>query len=238
MATTELIRSRGNRSGKPEPTVARRVDLPGSDTDIDLNTVGGRITWARFREDMTQKGLAKLADKVRPTIAAYESGRIEPPLEMIHKLAQILKVSPSFLAFGEHGMKTPNPAESMIDIPEITFGRDGEYQSQSFGMPRRLIESFARDAKHVRAYVLDHNAPAFDLTSGDRIFADISVTTLTSDHDMYLIRTPSGMEVVRAEAALTESAMVNLTGPKGDVRQAQIKKLTIIGAVVSTLRQS
>lgn len=243
MATIELVRPPAKKKArvaqKPEPTVARRVDLPKSDADIDMTTVGGRITWARFRADMTQKGLAKLAQKVRPTIAAYESGRIEPPLEMIKKLADILRVSPSLLAFGEHGTKTPNPVESMIDVPEITIGRDGEHQSQTFGMPRKLIESYARDPKYVRAYVLDHGAPAFNLSSGDRIFADVSVSAINSKNDMYLLRTPTGMEIMQIESGLTdETNMVSMIGPRGGSRKADPTKLDIIGAVVGTLRQS
>ena len=79
----------------------RRVDQPGSGDAPDMLTVGGRIAWARVREEVTQEAVAKAIDKVRPTVVQYEANKIVPPIEVIEKMARFLKVSPSFLAFGE-----------------------------------------------------------------------------------------------------------------------------------------
>jgi transcriptional regulator with XRE-family HTH domain len=213
--------------------------LSGSSDGLDLSTVGGRIAWARLREDLTQKFVGDAIDKSRATIVQYEGNKIKPPLDMVEELARVLKVSPSFIAFGEHGMKaTLNAAEEIVTIPEITFGRDGEYASSSFGLPRRLVDSYSADRRDLKAYVLNHNAPAFDLSSGDRIFVDTSVTKLTGDHDQYLIRTPTGMEIVSYEQQFSRSATVTLTGPRGTPMQVANKDLKILGAVVGTLRVS
>lgn len=221
-----------------EATIPRRVDLPGSDAKLDLSTVGGRIIWARFRQDMTQKELAKLCELVRPTIAAYESNRIAPPIANVTKLAQILKVSPSFIAFGEHGVSVANPDDEMINVPEITMGRDGEWTSNTYALPKRMIDGFAAEARNVKAFVLNHNAPAFNLQSGDRVFADASVAQYSSQHDMYLLRSAAGMEIIRAETIIGNDVSVTVVGPKGGNRNVKIADLDIIGAVVGSIRQN
>jgi transcriptional regulator with XRE-family HTH domain len=226
----------GNTTAHRKP---RRVDIPGSMDDIDLRTLGGRISWARVREDMTQEDVAKAINKSRATIVQYENNKINPPVAMVVELSKALNVSPSFVAFGEHGTKASiNAEEEVVSIEEITFGRDGSYMSGGFALPRKLAESYVHNPRTLKVYVLNHNAPAFDLRSGDRIFADTSVTVLTSDHDMYLLRMPSGgMEVVRYEPSFEKSATVSFIGPKGAAISVKVKGLDIIGAVVGTLHQ-
>lgn len=242
MATATLARSAGTTRRKPPALKAvtpRRVDLPGSGEGIDLSKLGGRVAWARLREELTQDDVAAAIGKVRATVVQYEGNKISPPLEIVEKLAKILKVSPSFIAFGEHGVKaTLNGAEDIVDMEEITFGRDGSFSSGRFAMPRKLAESYVENAKTLKVYVLNHNAPAFDLRSGDRIFVDSSVTSLTSDHDQYVLRTATGMEIVSYTPDLTASKKVKLGGPKGTTIEAAVADLDILGAVVSTLRQS
>lgn len=222
-----------------ESVIARRVDLPGSDAELDLNTLGGRLTWARFRKNLTQRDLAKLADKVRPTIAAYESNRIVPPIDMVEKLSKLLNVSPSYIAFGEHGLQIDSTAaaEDLMTIPEMIVGRDGEAKSHVIVMSRRLIETYTANVDAVRAYVLNHDAPAFNLRSGDRIFTDTSVDEIVNEHDTYLIKTDSGMEIIRAEHLIGSNA-IKLTSPKGSERNTKASALDVIGAVVGTVRQN
>lgn len=217
----------------------RRVDQPGSGDDIDLQTVGGRIAWARIREDVTQESVAKAVGKVRPTIVQYESSRITPPIDIIEKLAKFLKVSPSFLAFGEHGIQTQgNAGEDVVNVDQITFGRDGSYNSGVFLLPRDLAESYVENLRSLKAYVMSHHAPHFNLRAGDRVFADTSINVISNQHDTYLLDTGSGMEIVRVPPSLTKSVSVDLVGPNGETLTAKVKDLNIIGAVVSTLKSS
>lgn len=220
-------------------TIPRRSDLPGSDANLDLKTLGGRLAYARLREEMTQDDLAKAIDKVRATVVAYERNQIMPPLPIVEALAKKLKVSPSFLAFGEHGVKAAggtNAAESTINVDEITYGRDGSFVSGTFAIPREVAEGYVDELKDLKVYVLGHNAEAFGLRSGDRLFADTSVRALSNEFDTYVIEVNGGMEIVRVSPSFTKSNLAIVEGPRGDKVETKVRDLKIAGAVVSTLR--
>lgn len=227
---------------KPKSThLARRSDLIGSDIGLDLSTLGGRLAYARLKEEVTQETLAEAIDKVRGTINAYEANTIKPPIAVVEILAKVLKVSPSFLAFGEHGVKVApngNAAENTVNVDEITFGRDGRYVSGAFAMPRALAQSFCGEVRDLKIFVLDHDAPAFNLRSGSRVFTDTSVSSISPSHDTYLIEVTGGMEIVRADAGLTKTASIDLEDSRGKRSSVQLSKLKVIGAVVSTLNHN
>lgn len=224
---------------RPVPAVARRSDLAGSDSDLDLNTLGGRLAYARLREQVTQDDLAQAIDKVRGTIVAYESNKIMPPIPIVQALAKVLKVSPSFIAFGEHGVKAvggANPAEATINIDEITYGRDGRYVSGTFAMPRTLAESYVDQVRDLKVIVLGHNADAFGLRQGSRLFVDTSIDAISNEFDTYVIEVNGGMDVIRVAPSFAKTAKVTVEGSRGGKEQVAVKDLKILGAVVSTLR--
>jgi len=221
------------------PAVARRSDLAGSDSDLDLGSLGGRLAYARLRENVTQDQLAKAADKCRGTIVAYERNTIMPPIPIVEALARVLKVSPSFLAFGEHGVKAVgdmNAAEATVNVDEITFGRDGSYNSGTFAMPRSLAESYVESVRTLKVYVLGHNADAFGLRQDTRLFVDSSVQSVSNEFDTYVIEVNGGMEVIRIAPSFAKSSKVMVEGSRGDKQEVAAKDLKILGAVVSTLR--
>ena len=239
-----------SRSGRPAgaktqtqlralPAIARRSDLAGSDADIDLKTLGGRLAYARLREHITQDQLAEVIEKVRGTIVAYERNTIMPPIPVVELLAKRLNVSPSFLAFGEHGVKAvgaENPAESTIDVAEVTYGRDGSYVSGTFAMPRSLAESYVENVKALKVFVLTHNADAFGMRQDTRLFTDTSVRVISNEFDTYVIEVPGGMEVIRVAPSFAKSDKVTVEGSRGSKAEVPLKDLKILGAVVSTLR--
>lgn len=221
------------------PSIARRSDLAGSDADIDLKTLGGRLAYARLREQITQDQLAESIDKVRGTIVAYERNTIMPPIPIVELLAKKLKVSPSFLAFGEHGVKavgTENAAEATINVEEITYGRDGSYVSGTFAMPRSLAESYVDELRYLKVFVLNHNADAFGFRQNTRLFADTGVNSLSNEFDTYVIEVPGGMEVIRVAPSFAKTDTAMVEGSRGDKAKVPVKDLKILGAVVSTLR--
>lgn len=221
------------------PAVARRSDLAGSDSDLDLHTLGGRLAYARLREQVTQDDLAKAIDKVRGTIVAYERNTIMPPIPIVEALAKVLKVSPSFLAFGEHGVKAVgdmNAAEATVNVNEITFGRDGSYTSGTFAMPRSLAESYVENVKDLKVYVLGHNADSFGMRQDTRLFVDASIDSVSNEFDTYVIEVNGGMEVIRIAPSFAKSNTVSVEGSRGDKQEVKAKDLKILGAVVSTLR--
>lgn len=228
---------------KPKAAPARRSDLQGSDANIDFNTLGGRLAYARLREEMTQEQLGRAIDKVRATVVAYETNKIMPPIPIVEALARRLNVSASFLAFGEHttrprgAVKAAAAAASTVNVTEITYGRDGPYASGTYALPRSVAESYVADLKDLKVYVLRHHAEAFNLRAGDRLFVDTSVGQLNRDYDTYLIEAPDGLEIARIPATFTETASIMLEGSKGDKSRVKSSSLKIIGAVVSTLRK-
>lgn len=221
------------------PAIARRSDLPGSDADVDHNTLGGRLAYARLRQRITQDDLAEAIDKVRGTVVAYERNTIMPPIPIVEALAKKLKVSASYLAFGEHGVKTIgtiNPADSIVNIDEITYGRDGSSITGIFAIPRSLAESYVEKVQTLKCYVLSHNADAFNLRQGDRVFTDDSVRSLSNDFDTYVIEVPGGVEMIRVAPSFSKAAKVMVEGSRGDKQEVPVKSLKILGAMVSSMR--
>ncbi|ARK07432.1 HTH-type transcriptional regulator [Sphingobium phage Lacusarx] len=224
---------------KQETTTPRRIDIPGVSENVDLQSMGGRIAWARLRQNMTQKTLAGLAEKSRATIVQYEQNNIDPPVTIVEKLADVLNVSPEFLAFGRHGIEgIANAAEEVVTVPEITFGRDGEYTSGGFAFPKKMMDSFGVDKRGAKLFVLQQDAPGFNYRSGDRLIVNTKITGPVPEHDMYLLKTQTALEVVRCEPNLTRRAEMTFTGAKGQSFTIDPAELDFVGAIVGSVRQS
>lgn len=222
----------------PVLRIARRSDLENSDEGIDMTTLGGRLAKARLGANLTQEALGEAIDKVRATINAYETDKIVPPLPIVQRLAKTLNVSPSFLAFGEHGIATgvAPVADAMVNIDEITYGRDGHAVSGSMALSRRMAETYVDNVRSLKAYVLNHSAPHFGFQSGDLLLANSSVTEITNQYDTYLIEVPGGMEIVRPKTVLGGRGLsITVEGPRGDTFEVRTKSLKVIGAVVGSL---
>lgn len=216
----------------------RRVDHPGAIEQIDLSTQGGRITWARMRRQMTQKDLASAIDKSRVSVVQYEQNNIEPPISVMSLIANKLDVSASFLAFGEHGVTgVKNAEEEILSIEEVTFGRDGKYASANMALPKTLLGDMSDAEARLSAYVLPFDAPAFDLQSGDRVFADQTITSIVSQHDTYLIKVDNSFDIIRVEATLSSGAKRAISNRKGQKMNVAVADLDIIAAVVGSIRR-
>jgi transcriptional regulator with XRE-family HTH domain len=61
---------------------------------------GENLRWHREQADLSQEALAHLADTHRTDISLFERGRREPRLEMLVKLADVLKVDIGELSAG------------------------------------------------------------------------------------------------------------------------------------------
>lgn len=59
--------------------------------------LGSRLKDARTFAGLTQKEVANILKLKQPTIASYESGRTEPDIETLGKLAQLYDVSVDYL---------------------------------------------------------------------------------------------------------------------------------------------
>jgi transcriptional regulator with XRE-family HTH domain len=62
--------------------------------------LGTRLRQLRKSRNLTQGALAKQVGKTRMSVVEYERGNINPPIAMVHKLAEVLDAAPEFIAFG------------------------------------------------------------------------------------------------------------------------------------------
>ena len=62
-----------------------------------LGFQGRRLTQARKVRMLTQKSLAEMVGKSSQAIGQYESGKIEPTSDVVHRLADVLDVGVTFL---------------------------------------------------------------------------------------------------------------------------------------------
>ena len=219
-------------------TTPRRVDVPGAAESVDLQTMGGRIAWARLRKQMTQKALSELTKKSRATIVQYEQNNIDPPGSSVEALARALNVSPEFLAFGRHGIEgVANAAEEVVTLPEIRFGRDGEFTSGGYAFPRKMMEDFGVEHMGAKVYILMQDSPNFGYRAGDRLIVDTKVTQPDPNHDMYLLKAQTALEVVRCEPNFSNRKEMTFTGAKGQSFSSDPADLTFVGAIVGSVRK-
>lgn len=80
-----------------------------------VDTLGKRIAQARLRlgadrgKNLTQTELAEMVGVTSPTVSQWEAGSATPDLETIQRLAIVLGVAPSYLAFGPSGAEATGP---------------------------------------------------------------------------------------------------------------------------------
>ena len=125
-------------------------------------------------------------------------------------------------------------AEAVVNIDEITYGRDGKAVTGSFVIPRMLAESYVEDLRGLKVFVMNHNAPLFDLRAGDRLFVDTKVAAMTIEHDIYVVEIGGEMEVVRYVPSAGK-ATISYVNPSNATIETKAKDITVLGALVSTL---
>lgn len=218
----------------------RRVDMAGTNGRADLSTLGGRMSFARLRSKLTQAEVAQKLEKSRATVVQYEQNNILPPLNVVEEMAELLGVTPSFLAYGEASV--PGLHRSSMEM--VTFGerrvaKDGNAVVSAYAFSRELTDDLGVAPENIEAFVLSHDAPAFELRAGDRLFIDKSITSPVHDRDTYLLKTGNGVEVVRVEPMLTakKGGEIQMSGPKGQSWSVKESELEFVGAIVATLRK-
>jgi transcriptional regulator with XRE-family HTH domain len=68
-------------------------------TELSI-ALGTRLRRLRKSRNLTQGALAEQVGKSRMTVVEYERGNINPPIAMVHKLAEVLSEAPEYIAFG------------------------------------------------------------------------------------------------------------------------------------------
>lgn len=81
-----------------------------------METIGERIKTLRKANDMTQKEFSECIGVSRSTLAGYETGNIEPSLNVIFRMAKEFEISPNyFLRTMAVALPNDDRAEDIID---------------------------------------------------------------------------------------------------------------------------
>ena len=81
-----------------------------------METVGERIRTLRKANDMTQKEFAECIGVSRSTLAGYETGKIEPSLNVIFKMVNEFDINPNyFLRTMAVALPNDDRCEDIID---------------------------------------------------------------------------------------------------------------------------
>lgn len=96
--------------------IGRIVDIKG---DERVNTAGENIRIARERKKLSQVELAKLIGVSNDTVSRWETGKRQPRLQDLNRLAEILEVSFSFVA-GKTNETTSSYSDNIPAILNIT----------------------------------------------------------------------------------------------------------------------
>lgn len=90
-------------------------------------TIGERIKKIRLEKGMTQKELAEKCGLFDSAIRRYESGRQNPKIGTVEKIANALGVNPMLLVYGEElsqTLKSINEVEEAINRNKRIFARE------------------------------------------------------------------------------------------------------------------
>lgn len=84
--------------------------------DLNRLNVGRRITLARVKQGLTQKGLAGITNKKQTEIALYENGKRLPKDDMLELLANRLDVDAEWLRYGDKGEYVIERDDTLVDL--------------------------------------------------------------------------------------------------------------------------
>lgn len=88
--------------------------------NMNEKTLGQRIRERRKQVGLSQNGLSKAAGVSGSSISLWESDHTAPRGQNLHRLAEVLQCSPTWILFGDED-KTPAPPvslDSALDLSE------------------------------------------------------------------------------------------------------------------------
>lgn len=104
-----------------------------------MDTVGERIKTLRKANDMTQKEFSEIIGVSRSTLAGYETGKIEPSLNVITKMANTFDLSPAYF-LRNNIVALPNNERSE-DIIDTLDGLMNTIESKDIIFNNRIIKN-------------------------------------------------------------------------------------------------
>ena len=89
--------------------------------NMNEKTLGQRIRERRKQVGLSQNGLSKAAGVSGSSISLWESDHTAPRGQNLHRLAEVLQCSPTWILFGDEGQNTSSPLfplDSALDLSE------------------------------------------------------------------------------------------------------------------------
>lgn len=102
-----------------------------------MQTIGERIKAARLALGMTQEEFAEHAKIGRPNLARYETGKAEPSVSVLAKIADA----------------TNKTVDYFLDRPEVNIPADEDIKFALFGDPHNITDEQFEEVKRFARYV-------------------------------------------------------------------------------------
>jgi len=117
-----------------------------------MTTLGERIQELRKQKGVAQQRLAELIDVSKSMINRYENKGVQPPADILNKIANVLDTSVDYLINGNEDEK----AQASLKQTELlnTFKQIGTMPESEQNKLLHYIHVYIRDFKARQAYLL------------------------------------------------------------------------------------
>ena len=111
------------------------------------NNIGYRISELRKQAGMSQFQLAKVLDIATSTLGMYETGKREPSLKVMNRIANYFNVTTDYL-LGRPDKKDDNTKTADIDDDDVIFTYEGrQIPKEDLELIRRIMRGTRNDIK-------------------------------------------------------------------------------------------
>ena len=83
-----------------------------------MHIVGENIRKKREEKGLSQETLAQVLNVTRQTVSSWETGRTEPDLDTLHRIAQVLEVTVEELIYSQR-LKEPTVIQQVVERKEV-----------------------------------------------------------------------------------------------------------------------
>ncbi len=104
-----------------------------------MHIVGENIKKHRENKGYSQEQLAEELSVTRQTVSSWETGRTEPDLDILHRIAQVLEVTVEELIYS-HRLREPTVIQNVIERKEV---KKTVSNGITFGSALAMIVSYA-----------------------------------------------------------------------------------------------
>lgn len=109
------------------------------------NNIGYRISELRKQAGMSQFQLAKVLDIATSTLGMYETGKREPSLKVMNRIANYFNVTTDYL-LGRPEKKDDNTKTADIDDDDVIFTYEGrQIPKEDLELIRRIMRGTRND---------------------------------------------------------------------------------------------